>query len=176
VSTTIRRATEHDAAAIASITNHYIQHTTIHFGETPVSADELAAAIAADRAVHPWLVTVADAGSSTGDGVLGYAKAGVFRQRAAYRWTTETGIYLRPDCCGRGLGQPLYERLLELLRQQGFRTVIGGIALPNDTSVRLHERLGFRHAGTINRAGFKHGRWHDIGFWQLHFADDSPPL
>jgi phosphinothricin acetyltransferase len=109
-------------------------------------------------------------------GVLGYAKAGEWRARAAYRWTTETGVYLSPDACGRGVGNALYGRLLAVLRAQGFHAAIGGIALPNPASVRLHERLGFTAIGTFPRAGRKFDRWHDVGFWHLPLqpADHEP--
>ena len=81
--------------------------------------------------------------------------------------STTPGIYLLPDRCGQGLGAPLYGRLVDMLRAQGFHSVVGGITLPNDVSVRLHEKLGFRHWGTSPHAGWKFGAWHDVGFWQL---------
>src|SRR5690606_7917302 len=121
----------------ATITNHYIRATTVHFATAPVTAGELLAARGEHGGVHAWLV------AAQGRTVLGYAKAGPFRARAAYRWTAETGIYLDPDHVGNGIGRPLYARLLAVLRAQGFHAAIGGIALPNDPSVRLHERLGF---------------------------------
>lgn len=163
---TFRPAHADDFAALTAITNHYITTTAIHFAHAPLAPDELLATFREQGAIHPWLVALADDGT-----VCGYAKAGPFRARAAYRWTTETGIYLAPDRCGRGLGTALYRALLAELRTRGFHTAIGGIALPNDTSVRLHERLGFVHAGTIRDAGWKFERWHDLGFWQLHLAD-----
>lgn len=162
---TIRLAAAADFAAITAITNHYIRTTTVHFATQPVTAQELHDDWQAQREVHPWLVT------EVAGAVLGYAKAGVFRSRAAYRWTTETGVYLDADHCGQGLGEPLYRRLLEVLRAQGFHSVIGGIALPNPTSVRLHERLGFVAVGAIRRAGRKFDRWVDVGFWQLALQD-----
>jgi L-amino acid N-acyltransferase YncA len=151
-----------DFAAIAAITNHWIRTTAIHFGYEDVPEEALRSAWREHDATHPWLVTADDAGT-----VLGYAKAGEWRTRAAYAWTTETGIYLRPDARGRGLGAPLYARLLAVLRAQGFHGAIGGIALPNPASVRLHERLGFVAIGTFPRVGRKHDRWHDVGFWHL---------
>lgn len=168
----IRLAGSDDFAAIAAITNHYIRTTAIHFGYEPVTADELRAAWQEKVDVHPWLVTTDHDGDA-----IGYAKAGVWRGRAAYRWTTETGIYMAPSWCRHGLGAPLYRRLLAVLRAQGFHAAIGGIALPNDASVRLHERLGFTHVGTFPRAGRKFDRWHDVGFWHLPLqpADHAPP-
>lgn len=167
---TIRPACADDFAAIAAITNHYIATTAIHFGHEPVSADELRTAWRDGEATFPWFVTTADDGS-----VAGYAKAGTFRARTAYRWTTETGIYLAPTQLRRGLGAPLYRTLLDDLRARGFHSAIGGIALPNAASVRLHERLGFVHTGTIQQAGWKFAKWHDLGFWQLRFASTEVP-
>lgn len=169
----IRLAADADFAVIAAITNHYIRTTAIHFGTEDVTTDELLASWREGQSNHPWLVTTTAHGS-----VVGYAKAGVWRTRAAYRWIAETGIYIAPDHCGHGLGGPLYRRLLAVMRAQGFHAAIGGIALPNDASVRLHERLGFTHAGTVPQAGHKFGRWHDVGFWHLllHPARAAQPL
>jgi phosphinothricin acetyltransferase len=166
----IRLATERDFDAIAAITNHYIRDTPVHFGTEDVPAEALRTLWRTHLDVYAWLV-----GERRGE-VLGYAKAGEFRSRAAYRWTTETGIYLAPAHCGRGHGAPLYRRLLDVLRTQGFHSAIGGITLPNATSVRLHERLGFVHWGTVAHAGRKFDAWHDVGFWQLMLqpADHAP--
>jgi L-amino acid N-acyltransferase YncA len=157
---TIRPANAADFAPIAAINNHYIRTTAVHFGYAEVTATELAQLWRDHQDVYPWLVAV------DGDEVLGYAKAGMFRSRTAYRWITETGVYLAPQHCGRGLGLPLYAQLLQLLQLQGFHAAIGVIALPNDRSVRLHERLGFRNQGVLPQAGWKFERWHDVGLWQ----------
>ena len=92
--------------------------------------------------------------------------------RAAYRWTPEVGIYLDPAATGGGLGRELYGRLLAVLRAQGFHSAIGGITLPNPASVALHEKLGFEAMGIVREAGHKHGRWYDVGFWQLRFGSN----
>jgi phosphinothricin acetyltransferase len=157
----IRLAAAGDFEAIAAITNPYIRDTSIHFGDSDVAPDELRSLWLRHADLYPWLVTVVS------DRVVGYAKAGEYRSRAAYRWTAEAGIYLLPDQRGRGLGRPLYARLCAVLGAQGFHSVIGGITLPNPASVRLHEGLGFVHCGTVRRAGHKFGAWHDVGFWQL---------
>src|SRR5262245_28590211 len=75
--------------------------------------------------------------------LLGYAYASRFRERSAYRFATETTIYLAPEVCRQGLGAPLYRTLLDRIASLGYRHAIGGIALPNEPSVRLHEKLGF---------------------------------
>lgn len=157
---TIRLAVAEDFDTIAAITNDYIRRTTVHFATAPVAAQALRADWQEQQQTYPWLVT------EIAGAVLGFAKAGVYRTRAAYRWTTETGIYLDADHCGQGLGEPLYRTLLAVLRAQGFHSAIGGIALPNPASVRLHERLGFVPIGAVRRAGRKFDRWVDVGFWQ----------
>lgn len=159
----IRFAAEADFAAIASITNHYIATTTIHFGYEPVTVDELIAQWNKPR--FPWLVSTDDDGV-----VLGYAKAGSWRDRAAYRDTTELGIYVSDEARGRGLGTALYTELIAEVTRRGFHSAIAGITLPNDASIALHARLGFVSVGTVRDAGWKLERWNDVAFYQLMLA------
>jgi phosphinothricin acetyltransferase len=160
----LRAATLDDAAAIAYIYASYVVDTHISFEEAPPDAPEMAHRMSEGGGLYPWLVL------EEGGALLGYAYASNFRGRRAYRFTVETTVYLRREALGRGLGKALYGALLELLIAQGFTEAIGGIALPNDASVRLHERLGFRHLGTFERVGWKFGAWHDVGMWQRPLA------
>jgi phosphinothricin acetyltransferase len=160
----IRPARDSDFPALAAITNHYIVNTAIHFGYEPVTADELAGQWRTGE--HPWLVL-------EDDQVVGYAKASTWRARAAYRWTCETGIYLAPDRHARGDGTRLYAALIDELRARGFHSIVAGVTLPNEPSLRLHQRLGFVDAGTVREAGFKHDAWHDVAFFQLRLAAGS---
>lgn len=157
----IRPVRPGDAQALAEIYNPYVTDTTITFEEQPLRAEEMASRVVTVTTAHPWLVWEEDGR------VLGYAYASVWRARPAYRHSTETAIYLAPDSRGRGLGTQLYRALLADLRQRGFHLVLGGLALPNEASVRLHERLGFQQAGRFHEAEFKFGRWIDVGFWEL---------
>ena len=167
--TTIRTATHADAAAVAAIYNWYVAHTVITFEVDPVSPAEMAARIASVLEAHEWLVL-------EGDGeLLGYAYAGRFHARAAYRPTTESTIYLRNGCGGRGLGTLLYRELVRRIFARGYRHLIGVIALPNEPSVRLHEKLDFVKAGQLLRIGRKFERWIDVGHWQLERADVAAP-
>lgn len=120
--------------------------------------------------IHPWLVAEEDGR------VLGYASTSPMRNRAAYRWSVETGIYLEPGAQGRGIGRKLLAAHLELLERQGFVTAIAGIALPNEASVALHEKLGFTLSGVERGVGFKFGQWVDVGRWQRDLAPrtDAP--
>lgn len=167
----IRPARDDDFDAITAITNHYITTTSIHFAWEPLSVDELRGMWHGYRARFPWLVT------EEGGTVLGYAKAGTWRERKAYDWTVETGIYMAPDSRRRGLGKALYVALLDELTQRGFHTVVAGITLPNDPSIAMHEQLGFKACGIVEDAGWKLGGWHAVGFWQksLRAAGSSPP-
>lgn len=167
----IRRARASDMTAVAEIVNHHIETGVAHFSFEPQTADDWLADWTQHQERYPWLV-------AERDGVIdGIAHAKPFNSRAAYAWTAEVSVYLRDGVRGQGLGTALYERLLALLDAQGYRCLIAGITTPNDASVRLHERFGFRHLGTIERVGYKHGAWRNVGSWQRHTgpADDSEP-
>lgn len=157
----IRPTSPPDFPAIAALTNTFIRGSAVHFGYELVTSDELEAQWRESRSVYPWLTGEADGHFA------GYAKAYPWRSRAAYQWTAEVGIYMEPAFRGRGLGRELYGALLEELRARGFHSAIGGIALPNAASVRLHESLGFASVGVVRHAGYKLDAWHDVGFWQL---------
>lgn len=161
----VRDAQASDFEFIAGLTNHFIAHTAIHFGHEAVSADELRSSWEKTRGRYPYLVSEVDGRFA------GYAKAGVWRERAAYQWTAETGIYVEASLHRRGVGRTLYAALIDACRGRGFHSLIGGITLPNDASVRLHESLGFVGVGRVVRAGWKFGMWHDVGFWQLMLRD-----
>ncbi|HZC38192.1 MAG TPA: GNAT family N-acetyltransferase [Sphingomicrobium sp.] len=154
----IRLANEADAAAIAAIYRPYVEASRISFEEHAPDAAEVAQRMAGP--IHPWLVADEDSR------VLGYASTSPMRNRRAYRWSVETGIYLDAAAQGRGIGRQLLSAHLDLLERQGFVTVIAGIALPNEASVALHEKLDFTLSGIERGVGFKLGEWVDVGRWQ----------
>jgi phosphinothricin acetyltransferase len=157
----IRPATLSDAQALAEIYNPYVRDTTITFEAEPVTAAEMAGRIAKVTEAYPWLVW------DEGGQILGYAYSSVWRARAAYRYSTETAIYLSMERRRQGVGTSLYQALLDELRQRGFHSVLGCLALPNEPSVRLHEKLGFQKVGHMREAGRKFDAWVDVGFWEL---------
>lgn len=157
----IRPASPLDAPAIADIYNPFIRDTTITFEQDPVSAAEMATRITKVTADFPWLVWEEEGA------VIGYAYASTWRTRHAYRFAVETTIYLAPGQQGGGGGAMLYRALLTELRQRGFHSALGCLALPNDPSIRLHEKLGFQKVGHMTEAGWKFGAWVDVGFWEL---------
>ena len=158
----VRSVHASDAEAIARIYNYYVQDTIITFEEEPVSAAEMVSRFeAVTSAALPWLVI-----ESNGQ-VDGFAYASPWKRRSAYRYSVESTIYLDAQRLSHGLGTLLYTALLDDLRQRPLHLVIGGVALPNAASIRLHEKLGFRKVAHFSEVGFKFGRWIDVGYWQL---------
>lgn len=158
----IRTATPQDAAAIAQIYNHYIAETIITFEKEPVSVSEMTTRISDVLSLSlPWLVIEDETGP------FGYAYASKWRTRPAYQYTVETTVYLSANATGKGFGRELYSSLLSQLQSDGYHTAIGGIALPNQPSVRLHEALGFKQIAHFQEVGYKFDRWIDVGFWQI---------
>ena len=147
------------ASEIAAIYNHYVATTAISFETAPVSVDEMARRIETTTTTHPWLVWREDGT------VLAYAYATRWRERAAYAGSVETTVYVAEAARGRGLGRKLYAALLERLETGGWRMAIGGIALPNEASVALHEALGFEKVAHFPQVGEKFGRLIDVGYW-----------
>jgi phosphinothricin acetyltransferase len=165
ITTHLRSASAADAAPICAIYNNYVETTTITFEEDAVTEQDMAQRIAdVGAAKLPWLVL------EVSDKVVGYAYATKWRARPAYRYSVESTIYLDREFAGRGLGRMLYSELLDQLRERGLHLVIGGIALPNESSVALHEKLGFSKAAHFTEVGMKFGRWIDVGYWELHLA------
>lgn len=161
----VRPATADDAAAIARIYNHYIAHTIVTFEEEPVADTEMAARRAEIVAAGlPYLV------AESGGAVIGYAYASKWKARHGYRFSAEVSVYLHHEAGGRGTGSALYGALLAILETQGLHAVMGGIALPNDASVRLHEKFGFTQVALFREVGWKFDRWIDVGYWQRLFT------
>ena len=167
----IRLATEADAAAVQAVYAPYVRDTAISFETEPPSAEEMARRIRAVLEHAPWLVCERDGA------IAGYAYAGRFHHRAAYRWTVEVTVYVDRAQRRSGVGRALYTALLDALRLQGFRIAVAAITVPNPASVGLHERLGFACMGLLPSLGFKHARWHDVGYWTLELQNpgDAPP-
>ncbi|WP_162224618.1 GNAT family N-acetyltransferase [Halorussus amylolyticus] len=176
MSSEIRLATPDDAGAIRDIYAPVVRETAISFQETPPSVAEFREQIADDR--YPWLVYEREGRNESRGGteseVLGFAKAGPHKSRAAYRWAVDVSAYVRADSRSSGVGTRLYDALLPVLSAQGFYTAIAVIALPNSASVGLHESMGFQSVGTFESVGFKNGDWRDVGWWQRSLGERPP--
>jgi L-amino acid N-acyltransferase YncA len=161
-----------DAAGCAAIYRPFVERTAASFEDRPPSDGEFAARINQITQTHAWLV------ADDGGRLLGFAYGCPHRERAAYRWAADVAVYVDPRHHRRGIGKTLYQALIERLQKQRICVLCAGIALPNDASVALHESLGFGLTGVYRKIGYKLGRWHDVGWWQLALGpqtDDPPP-
>lgn len=165
----LRDVTEADIAQIQAIYSHHVLHGAASFEEVPPDLAEMTARFAALKAKHmPYIAAV------EGDRVLGYAYAGPYRPRVAYRYTVEDSIYLAPDAAGRGLGRLLLSEIVARCTALGMRQMIAIIGdSANAASIGLHRALGFAPIGTFPAVGFKFGRWVDSVLMQRALA---PPM
>ena len=160
----IRTALEGDLDRITEIYADAVRHGTASYELEPPSRAEMGARFdSLTDGGFPYLVAEKDGG------LLGYAYAGAFRPRPAYRFIVEDSVYVAPDAKGQGVGLLLMQALIEACRVAGFRQIIAviGDGHADSASVRLHEKLGFRHSGRLEGSGYKHGRWLDTVFMQL---------
>jgi phosphinothricin acetyltransferase len=169
---TIRLATVADAEQVRAIYAPYC-HTPISFETEPPGVEEMRGRLARVLAQYPWLVC------EQGGEVLGYVYARQHRERAAYRWSVDTTVYVRQGRQRRGVGRALYTSLLAVLPLQGYFNAYAGVTLPNPASVGLHEAMGFRPVGVYQQVGFKCGKWHDVAWYQRPLQprpdEPSPP-
>ncbi len=154
----IRSAEDRDTAAVTAIHAHHVLHGSASFETTPPDAAEMARRrMALVDGGYPYLVAEQDGT------LLGYAYAGAYRPRAAYRDTVEDSIYLHPDAMGRGIGSQLLPALIQACEARCFRQMVAVVGdSANLPSIHVHERHGFRRVGTLEAVGHKNGRWLDI--------------
>ncbi len=165
----LRRATRDDVPAILALANWAALHTTANFALEPEPLAAWQAAYDATHERHAWLVAVED------ERIIGFAKTGPHRARAAYDWAIESTVYLDEAYFGRGVGTALYERLLAIATAQGYVTVLAGITHGHAASEALHRKLGFVLTGVFHRVGWKFEAWHDVGYWEKPLAGAQPP-
>jgi phosphinothricin acetyltransferase len=169
----VREATEADASDLAAIYRDAVLHGFGTFEEEPPTAIDMDAR---RRAVQdkglPYLVAEVD------ERVLGFAYAGPFRPRAAYRYTLEDSVYVSPDAKGKGVGRAVLSAVIAACEALGIRQLMAVIGdTENAGSIGLHTALGFEQTGVGKSVGFKHGRWVDIVHMQkaLNGGDSRPP-
>jgi len=158
----IRRAIEPDVPALNAIYNGYIVDSHVSFDLEPWS-DEKRLDWFRARVGDGYPLFVA----SDNHKVIGASWAGPWRQKKAYRRSVESTVVLAPGSEGHGLGSRLYSELLDTLRAEGFHRAYAVIALPNDPSIALHRKLGYREIGVLEEAGFKDGKFHSTMLMEL---------
>ena len=157
----IRPVKSNDAMAICSIYNYYIKETVISFEETPISIKEMESRIRDISTTYPWLVWEEEGK------LIGYAYVNKWKERSAYGFSVEDSIYLKQGYEHKGIGRKLLTRILDEVKKTNIHAVIAGITLPNEQSVLLHEKLGFKKVAQFDEVGFKCDRWLDVGYWEL---------
>jgi L-amino acid N-acyltransferase YncA len=155
----IRPATIADAPAMLAIYAPLVRDTVISFELEPPSLQEFEERIRKYSSKWAWLV------AHTDGEIVGYAYGSMHRERLAYQFSTETSVYVAANVRGLGVGEKLYRALLPVLAEKGYCNAYAGIALPNQGSVALHEKLGFRSIGVFPSVGRKFDQWHDIGWF-----------
>ena len=158
----VRRAEHRDLARITEIYNHYIETTAITFDLKPYALEER----------EPWFAQFAASGrhqlfvSERAGQVVGYAGSMQYRPKAAYETSVELTIYVAPDERAHGIGPRMYQALFAALRGEDVHRALAGITLPNDASLRMHERFDFTRVGICNEVGRKFGRYWDVGWYE----------
>jgi L-amino acid N-acyltransferase YncA len=173
MSLNIRFAVPGDAPTIQSIYAPFCESTVISFEAVAPTVEQMAGRMAKIMAQYPWLVCEADGQA------IGYVYGSQHRERAAYRWCADVTVYIAAAYRRRGIGRALYTSLFAMLRAQGYVNVFAGVTLPNPASVGVHETVGFKPIAVYPAEGYKFGKWHDVGWWQLnlqpHVADPAEP-
>lgn len=158
----IREAKLQDAAAIAEIYNFYILNTHTTFETEAIDAEEMGKRIlSVEKLQLPFLLYEME------NRIHAYAYATEWKSRSAYKQTAETSIYMPMATQSQGIGTKLYTALIEILKNKNYHALIGGIALPNDKSIALHEKLGFEKVAHFKQVGYKFNQWIDVGYWEL---------
>ncbi|NQY37006.1 MAG: N-acetyltransferase family protein [Alteromonadaceae bacterium] len=166
----IRKVRVSDAQSLVEIYNYYVLNSIVTFEQESITTEEMANRIQAATAGNasnedhlPWLVAELD-----GE-VIGYSYASKWKERISYRFSVEITVYLTPALKSQGWGTRLYSALLSELNNHSpqINSVIGGISLPNEASIALHEKFGMRKVAHFKEIGFKFNRWIDTGYWQM---------
>lgn len=157
----IRTVTLNDAQAIADIYNEYILHTCITFETEAISTSEMTNRIRTISSAYPYFVY------ETNGEILGYCYAHGWKEKQAYQQTAETTVYVKSGYTHQGIGLSLMQQLIDASRKSGLHTLVACITYPNEASVRLHEKLGFRQVSRFYEVGRKFGQWLDIYDFQL---------
>lgn len=153
---TIEFATTKDASALLEIYRPYVEQTPISFEYTVPSLEEFTERIENITTKYPYLIYKVE------EEIVGYAYASTFKTRSAFQWDVEASIYLKEEAHHTGAAHKLYLALLQILELQGFYNVYSYITIPNEKSVRFHEKHGFTSTAVYKNTGFKQNVWYDL--------------
>ena len=157
----IRTFSIKDTKALLDIYNYYVLNTSATFDIEALSLETFTNKVTQINEKFPFIVFEED------DEILGYAYGSKWRPKPAYNHTVESTVYVKNGAHGKQIGTKLYAELFSLLKQQKFYSILGALTLPNEASVKLHEKFGFKKVAHFKAVGLKFDIWHDVGFWQL---------
>ena len=158
----IRQVNKNDAEQLTIIYNYYVKNTIITFEEIEIDKQEMTKRIAENLLENlPWIVFEEDSN------LLGLAYASQWKSRCSYRHSVEVTVYLDKDCKGKGIGSQLYEKLIQQIKESKYHALLGGISLPNEASIKLQEKFGFKKVAHFKEVGYKFNKFIDVGYWEL---------
>lgn len=157
----IRPAHIDDTEILLNIYNYYVLNTAVTFDIEPLSIQAFKDKLIHIKIDYPFIVYEED-----GE-ILGYAYGSKFRPKPAYNYVVESTVYVKHDAHGKQIGTKLYTELLRLLKEANLHTVLGVLTIPNQASIKLHEKFGFKQVAHLKEVGLKFGKWQDVGIWQL---------
>lgn len=160
------------AQAILDIFNEAILHSTALYDYKPRTLENMVTWFATKENGNFPVLGIEDAAGT----LLAFGSFGTFRAWPAYKYSVEHSVYVHKDHRGKGLGHDIMQALIAAARQHGVHAMLGGIDATNAGSIALHERLGFRHVGTLPQVGFKFGKWLDLAFYQLLLDTPLQPV
>ncbi|OKH97801.1 GCN5 family acetyltransferase [Streptomyces sp. CB02923] len=192
----VRAATEADLGSLTDLYNHYVRETPVTFDTEPFTPEQRRSWLLSHPEDGPHRLLVAQertygtegrpapgppaggggsqgppaGGVPAGGRLLGYVTSSPFRIKPAYATSVEISVYCAREAVGRGVGTLLLKALFEALADEDVHRAYAGIALPNEASVRLHTRFGFRHVGTYGEVGRKFGRYWDVAWYEKHLG------
>lgn len=158
----VRPASTADLEALNEVYNHYVRESHVTFDLEPMTMEGRREWFShyGTPGRHRLLVALRD------DMLVGYASSSRFRPKPGYDTSVETSVYLSPDASGRGIGAKLYFELFRSLEGEDVHRAYAGIALPNPTSIALHERFGFKRVAHFTEQGRKFGRYWDVAWFE----------
>ncbi|TGV04455.1 GNAT family N-acetyltransferase [Flavivirga rizhaonensis] len=159
----IRHLNLNDTEELLDIYNYYVLNSIVTFDDVALSLETFKDKITRINKDYPFIVF------EENNEILGYAYGSKWRPKPAYKHTVESTVYVKHSVLGKQIGTKLYTALLSQLKEQNYHIVLGGLTLPNDASVKLHEKFGFNQVAHFKEVGLKFGKWLDVGFWQLRF-------
>jgi phosphinothricin acetyltransferase len=166
----IRFIEEPDYAGALAVYAPYVLHTAITFEYEVPSLEEFSSRVRTISKQYPYLVCESDGQ------IVAYCFGSIHRTKTAYRWSVESTIYMNEAYHHRGCADAMYRCLFDILKLQGFVNAYAGVSVPDGKSDKFHPKFGFKYLGCFPKIGFKHGKWHDLKWYEYNLAEHRDDL